>query len=109
MLSKKSNCNVAAKLRSLRAEHGYTQSDIAKRLQVSQQTYSNYEKDGSKIDIAVLGRICDLYGVSADYILGRDTQPTVETKIDQTLLIKDKAIIDIIADEVFTKIQNDQK
>ena len=63
---------VAARLRMLRAERGYSQADVAKALGISQQTYSNYESKGTPPDSKALIFLCKLYGVSADYLLGLD-------------------------------------
>ncbi len=62
--------SLSAKLRALRAEYNLTQQQVAEKLGVSQQTYSNYEKKACAVDSKVLKSICDLYSVSADYLLG---------------------------------------
>ncbi len=59
----------AVRLRTLRAENGLTQAEVARRLGISQQTYSKYENSDAAIDSEVLRKLCALYGVSADYIL----------------------------------------
>jgi len=62
--------SVALRLKLLRTEEGLTQNEIAEKLGISQQTYSKYEKGTSSIDSVVLTKICNLYGVTSDYILG---------------------------------------
>ena len=64
------NENIAKKLRMLRAEFNYTQADVANKLGISQQTYSKYEAAKINIDSNVIIQICDLYGISSDYLLG---------------------------------------
>ncbi len=67
---KKSDDPIAKKLRSLRAEYEYTQLYVAKQLGISQQAYSNYEKGISKMSTDMIVKVCDLYGISSDSLLG---------------------------------------
>ena len=46
------------------------QKDVAKILGITQQTYSQYESGIRKMPIEHLIKLCEFYGVSADYILG---------------------------------------
>ena len=62
--------NIAKKLRMLRAEYNLTQSDVANKLGITQQTYSKYENQTINMDTETIIKICDLYGVSSDYLLG---------------------------------------
>lgn len=48
-----------------------TQSDVAKRLNVDQSTYSYWEAGKRNIDANTLAKLAELYGVSTDYLLGR--------------------------------------
>lgn len=54
----------------LRKEYGWTQTELANRLNISQQAVSKYEKEERDPDIDVLLRIAKLFNVSADYLLG---------------------------------------
>ena len=62
--------SVAMRLKLLRTEEGLTQNEIAEKLGISQQTYSKYEKGTSNVDSVILTKICNLFGVTADYVLG---------------------------------------
>lgn len=74
------NCDVIAqRLRILRAEYKLTQLDVAKKLGVSQQTYSKYENKSANLDSATIVKLCELFGVSSDYLLGIDTVPKIGT------------------------------
>ena len=59
-------------LEDLRTDHDYSQVAIAQKLHVSQQTYSNYETGKSEIPATQLKILAELYGVSADFLLGLD-------------------------------------
>lgn len=62
--------SVAMRLKLLRTEEGLTQNEIAEKLGITQQTYSKYEKGTSNMDSETLKKVCNLYGVTADYVLG---------------------------------------
>ena len=59
------------RLKSLREDNDYTQTDIAKILFITQQQYSLYEKGYREIPTSALITLADLYNTSVDYILGR--------------------------------------
>ncbi len=56
-------------LLSLRKENGYTQQEVADKLNVSNKTVSKWERDDGYPDIKILPAIADLYSVSVDEIL----------------------------------------
>lgn len=58
------------KLRELRIENGYTQSYVARYLNVQQNTYSQYETQTREIPLELLIKLSKLYQTSVDYILG---------------------------------------
>lgn len=59
------------RLKNLREDNDYTQTDIAKILFITQQQYSLYEKGYREIPTSALITLADLYNTSVDYILGR--------------------------------------
>lgn len=60
----------AQKLKELRLERGYSQEDIAKVLQTTQQYYGKYEKGVRPLPIMHLVTLCQFYKVSSDWLLG---------------------------------------
>lgn len=60
-------------LKKAREAAHYTQAQAAVALNVSDGTYKNYEQGKREPNNAILLRIADLYHVSTDYLLGRDT------------------------------------
>ena len=54
----------------LREEKDWTQTFVAKKLNVSQRAYSHYENGTRQIPIDILVKLSKLYSVSTDYILG---------------------------------------
>ncbi len=65
-------------LRAIREDNDLRQSDIAKMLNVSQNTYSQYETGVIALTAEVLIKLADYYGVSVDYLLDR-TEEKQET------------------------------
>lgn len=58
-------------LRAIREDNDLRQSDIAKILNVSQNTYSQYETGVIALTADVLIKLADYYNVSVDYLLDR--------------------------------------
>ena len=63
------------RFKELRVTHGYTQAQVAKRLSISQAAYSKYESGKAEPDIRSLNILCQLYDISLDKLLGRNTDP----------------------------------
>lgn len=62
---------VFQRIRDLREDSDKKQSELAKYLNVSQGTYSDYERGEVNVPIEQLMKIADLYQVSLDYLVGR--------------------------------------
>ncbi len=58
------------KLKELREENNFTQSQIAEYLNIKQNTYSQYENEKRQLPIDVLIKLAKFYKVTTDYILG---------------------------------------
>ena len=58
-------------IRDLREDHDLTQKQVADVLGTSQTMYARYERGANELPIRHLLTLCELYNVSADYILGR--------------------------------------
>ncbi|PKB53871.1 transcriptional regulator [Clostridium sp. HMb25] len=58
-------------IRDLREDNDLSQSQVAEYLGTSQTMYARYEREASELPVRHLLKLCELYGVSADYILGR--------------------------------------
>ena len=59
---------ISQNLIELRKRKKYTQADLAEILQYSDKAISKWEKGESLPDIEVLYQICNLYGVTLDYL-----------------------------------------
>lgn len=58
------------RIRALREDNDLTQKDMAKFLNIAQNTYCQYETGKREIPIDCLIKICKRFKVSSDYILG---------------------------------------
>ena len=63
------NCLFARRLASLRQEKGLTQQKLADLLKCSKSTISLYETGDTVPDAKNIVRLCDIFGVSCDYLL----------------------------------------
>lgn len=72
-------------IKALRTQKKMTQVELAKRLNVAQNTVSYWEKGKTEPDFATVSKLTEIFGVSADYLLGRtmeqSTVPTQGAKI----------------------------
>ncbi len=58
------------RIRELREDAEYTQEYIASYLGISQTMYARYERAANELPVRHLMKLCKLYGVTADHILG---------------------------------------
>lgn len=72
------------RLRALRKRAGMTQEAVAQHLSIHRTAYTKYETSGVTPDPQGLVLLANLFGVSVDYLVGRDlssssvTEPTVD-------------------------------
>lgn len=65
-------------LRGIREDKDIKQKDIAAYLNVSQNTYSQYETGIISLTAEVLIKLADYYNVSIDYLLDRTNNPNIQ-------------------------------
>lgn len=58
------------RIRDLREDADLTQQQVAAVLGTSQTMYARYERGANELPIHHLLKLCSLYNVSSDYILG---------------------------------------
>lgn len=74
-MSKETNIEVfnrdafATRLKKLRSKNGYTQSELAEKLNMDDRTYGNYEQGRTTPPLDCIVSLCSIYGISADYLL----------------------------------------
>ena len=84
----------------LRKSKGYTQEQIAEKVNISYQAVSKWENDISSPDISILGELATILGVTVDELLGR-VDPTKVELVEETKRkdIKDMLLKIIILDD----------
>ena len=60
------------RLKELRKENKKTQEELAKLLNTTRVSYGRYELETSEPTIDTLCKLADYYGVSLDYLVGRE-------------------------------------
>lgn len=88
-----------SRLKELRASREWTQSDLAKKLNVSQQTIGSWEVGRAEPNSDALAKIAALFGTSVDYLLGID---------DEKLPNKPSNKIDTIAAHIDDDVSEEQ-
>lgn len=85
------------RLKELRARRKLRQQDVADAINCSQAVYSRYENGEREPSKDTLNRLADFYGVSVDYIIGRDPVPTSPTTQEATQEQKEQLEIRVLA------------
>lgn len=62
------------RLKELRTEKRMKQDDLAQLLHVSRPAISTWEQETREMDTATIRRLCEIFGVTADYLLGLSAQ-----------------------------------
>jgi transcriptional regulator with XRE-family HTH domain len=84
------NTSIGKRLALLRKKFGWTQEEVAQKLNVSAQAVSKWENDTSMPDISLITTIATLYETTTDFILGNEQTPIVtvqNTKKDLNKLV----------------------
>lgn len=64
---------IGAKLKYLRNKKNYTIAQLCEKIDLNQNTYAKYEREERDVSTDILNKFADFYGVTTDYLLGRDT------------------------------------
>lgn len=64
---------IGKKLRTYRAEKGYTQEKIADMLGIPQATYSNLENNKGKVDLKLLEKVANVFEIDVVDLLKSDS------------------------------------
>lgn len=81
------NIRLPERLRDLRTYHGITQQEIADLLKMDRSAYSNYETGKTQPSLSSLMLFAQLYGVTADYLLGIQQKESSLNPFEKELLL----------------------
>ena len=68
--------NMYLRLRDIREDKDLTQKELSQAINITQRSYSYYERGEHIIPPEILCRLADYYKTSVDYLLGRTNNPT---------------------------------
>lgn len=75
-------------IKKIRVQKGFTQSEVASALGVSSVVYSRYETGKRQPSIDTLIQMADIFGVTVDYLLGRqDIEDSTLSEYELHLLV----------------------
>ena len=66
------------RLQELRQQKGWTQTQLGKRINAAKTTVSGYEQGDHQMTAALVCTLCDIFGCTSDYLLGRSENPWPE-------------------------------
>ena len=75
------------RIRDLRLQKGWRQEDLAKILNTTQQSVARYETGERGLDVDTICQICDIFGCTADYLLGRSLLPSADLSEEEAALL----------------------
>ena len=58
------------RLKEIRKNENLSQKEVANKLEISVSCYAGYEQGYRQPDLALLRKICLLFSISSDYLLG---------------------------------------
>jgi len=76
---------IGKRLRKLRKEKGLLQKELAKKLDLSQQTISLYESNNREPDSRIVKKIANFFDVSIDYLYENTDERSPADKIKKAL------------------------
>ena len=68
------------RINELRLAMGWSQVQLAEKLNISKQTVSNWENENIQPSIEMLVRLATLFRTSTDYLLGLDQTPKINVE-----------------------------
>lgn len=68
--------SLGSRIREYRLKRGFTQSQMAEKLNMTEANFSSYERDKSTPPIEKLNQIASILGVTTDFLLGRTDDPS---------------------------------
>jgi len=98
------------RIKDLRSSQGLLQKDIETALNIGRSTLSNYENEKRSLNPDLINKLCDIFGVTADYLLCRSDNPSpVVLPDDLALLRAYRAAPDHIRTAIRSMLQMDEK
>ncbi len=84
---------ISDRILKLRKEAGFSQESLAEKLGVSRQSVSKWESGNVMPDIDNVIAMCEIFGVSADYLLTGETSPETSETFEPTQKLEETQAI----------------
>lgn len=95
---------IGERLKKLRNAKKLTISSAAEIFGVASRTYSSYEAEEREPNLTMLCKFADYYGVTTDYLLGRESDETLELSKEFNMTALEKYIT-----EEFLKLEKNMR
>lgn len=76
------------RIKDLRQLRNWSQDRLAQELNCTGVTVLRYEQEQRQLTPSVIHRICDLFGCTSDYLLGRSDTPYSQISEDDAKILK---------------------
>ena len=98
------------RIRKARENLGYTREKFAEKLDVSVSYMAELERGRTGISVKMLIKVCNLLGLSADYVLFGDIRPDDAKRLDAIHRIDEKylPLLDAVTTELLALSQKEE-
>lgn len=91
--------NLGERIQALRKELGFTQAQLADKIQISHTQMARYEIKGVQPPADVLAKLADVFDTSIDFLVRGGKSEKVESSIKDAELIKEFKKLDVLPEE----------
>ncbi|MDO4745237.1 MAG: helix-turn-helix transcriptional regulator [Bacillota bacterium] len=90
--------NISNRIIKLRKQRGWSQEDLAEKLDVSRQSVSKWESGASVPDLTRVLQMSEIFGVTTDYLLKGDGYTVPESLLAEEQVLSDEQIKSFVSD-----------
>ena len=94
-------------IQRLRNNNGWTQDQLARKMNCSKQTISNYETGRREPDLSTINELAKVLNVSPSEIISDERQPTILAGPDMQSL--NQRVAELIEDEINSRVNEKMK
>ena len=76
------------RIKELRLKNEWLQKDLEEKLNLGRGNISRYEKELISLSPDIISRLCDIFGVTADYLLCRSDNPAPQVSPEDLALLQ---------------------
>lgn len=91
---------LSSNLKRLRNRYNYTQQQVADKIGVTRPAYTAYEKGTRNPDSSMLSKLADVFDVSIDELLGRESKHQDPSDDFDAFMFEDKDAFDALPEDI---------